>query len=217
MPRGEDIDSALSAVVESMGGSPREAQATMARRVVQALDNDEHLLVQAGTGTGKSLGYLVPAMMWAVEEDKPVVISTATLALQRQIIEKDAPQVAEYLGATYPKKPVVRVLKGWNNYVCMRKAMGGYPEEDALMSRAEGEYGLTARGEEVTRARRWAMNTDTGDRDDLIPGVDGRVWAQLSISKTECIGDRCAMKSSCFARLARKDAMSADIVVTNHA
>lgn len=217
MPKAEDMDSVLNAVVEEMGGSRREEQATMVHRVRQALDDAEHILVQAGTGTGKSLGYLIPAMIWALEEEATVIVSTATLALQRQITEYDAPRVAEYLGTIYPKKPVVRVLKGWNNYVCLRKAMGGYPEEDTLMSRAEGEYGLTARGEDVVRARRWAMNTDTGDRDDLIPGVDGRVWAQLSISKPECIGERCPMMSSCFPRMARKEAIEADIIVTNHA
>lgn len=217
MPKQADIDSVLDAVVEAMGGSRREEQVTMARKVGEALDQGAHLLVQAGTGTGKSLGYLVPAMMWAVEEDKPVIVSTATLALQKQITAQDAPRVCEQLADRYQKKPVVKVLKGWNNYVCLRKAMGGYPEEDTLMSRAEGEYGLTARGEEVVRARRWAMNTQTGDRDDLSPGVDGRVWAQLSISKPECIGERCPLISSCFPRLARLEAMSADIVVTNHA
>ncbi|MBR6460101.1 MAG: ATP-dependent DNA helicase, partial [Actinomycetaceae bacterium] len=217
MPKGADIDSVLDAVVDAMGGSRREEQVTMARKIGEALDQGEHLLVQAGTGTGKSLGYLIPAMMWAVEEEKPVIVSTATLALQKQITAHDAPRVCEELAEKYQRKPIVRVLKGWNNYVCMRKAMGGYPEEDTLMSRAEGEYGLTARGEEVVRARRWAMNTQTGDRDDLSPGVDGRVWAQLSISKPECIGDRCPMKSSCFPRRARKEAMEADIIVTNHA
>lgn len=217
MPKTADVDCVLDAIVEEMGGSRREEQVTMACQIAQALDHSEHLLVQAGTGTGKSLGYLIPAMMWALEEDTAVIVSTATLALQRQITEHDAPQVAEYFGTIYPKKPVVRVLKGWNNYVCLRKAMGGYPEDDTLMSRAEGEYGLTARGEEVVRARRWAMNTDTGDRDDLVPGVDGRVWSQLSISKPECIGDRCPLISSCFPRMARKAAMDADIIVTNHA
>lgn len=217
MLKQADMDSVLTAVVEAMGGSHREEQVAMVHAVGQALNQGEHMLVQAGTGTGKSLGYLIPAMMWAVEEDKPVIVSTATLALQKQITAQDAPRVSEQLAEKYQKKPVVRVLKGWNNYVCMRKAMGGYPEEDALMSRADGEYGLSARGEEVVRARRWAMNTQTGDRDDLSPGVDGRVWAQLSISKPECIGERCPLVSSCFPRLARLEAMSADIVVTNHA
>lgn len=217
MLKDADMDSVLDAVIETMEGTRRDGQAQMVHAVGHALDHTEHVLVQAGTGTGKSLGYLIPAMMWALEEDTTVIVSTATLALQRQITEKDAPCVAEYLGTIYHRKPVVKVLKGWNNYACLRKAMGGYPEEGTLLSRSESEYGLTSRGEEVVRARRWVMNTDTGDRDDLIPGVDGRVWAQVSLSKTECIGQRCPLISSCFPREARREAISADIIVTNHA
>ncbi len=217
MARADKLDALMEAIVEEMGGHPRQGQIEMVHAVAEALETDGHLIVQAGTGTGKSIGYLAPAMAWAVTGGKRVVVSTATLALQRQIVTKDGPLVAAKVGEAFGTEPVVKVLKGWTNYVCLRKAMGGYPEDDALLSRAEGAYGATATGEEVVRAREWALGSHTGDRDDLEPGVDNRVWRQLSVSKPECIGDRCPHVKECFARIAREEAFAADIVVTNHA
>lgn len=212
-----DLDALLSAVVRSVGGSPREGQIEMVERVSEALESDGHLLVQAGTGTGKSFGYLVPTMAWAAATGKRAVISTATLALQRQIMLHDAPRVKDAIHNELGAHVNVALLKGWHNYVCLRKATGGYPEEGTLLSRAEGEVGATATGEEVIRAREWAMSTDTGDRDDLVPGVTDRVWGQVSVPKRECIGEKCPVRQSCFPYLAREAAEESDVVVTNHA
>ncbi len=212
----ESVNQILDSVVEDLGGVRRDGQVQMVELVMDALKESGHLLVQAGTGTGKSIGYLVPAMSWSVDTGDRVIISTATLPLQRQIVRQDAPRVARAVTAISGKTPRVALLKGWNNYVCLRKAAGGYPEEDALMSRAAGEYGATATGEEVTRLREWSMSTDTGDRDDLVPGVSERAWRQVSLSKPECIGNKCPLRDSCFPLLARASAEDADIVVTNH-
>lgn len=212
-----DVDKLLDAVVESVGGKRREGQTQMVEAVHEALDTDGHLMVQAGTGTGKSFGYLVPAMTWSAKTGKRAIISTATLALQRQIMLHDAPRVADAVREELGSHLDVALLKGWHNYVCLRKATGGYPEEGALLSRAEGEMGATATGEEVMRAREWAMSSDTGDRDDLVPGVSDRVWSQLSLPKRECIGEKCPVRQSCFPMLARQAAEEADVVVTNHA
>ena len=212
----ESVNQILDSVVEDLGGVRRDGQVQMVELVMDALKESGHLLVQAGTGTGKSIGYLVPAMSWSVDTGDRVIVSTATLALQRQIVRQDAPRVARAVTAISGKTPRVALLKGWNNYVCLRKAAGGYPEEDALMSRAAGEYGATATGEEVTRLREWSMSTDTGDRDDLVPGVSERAWRQVSLSKPECIGNKCPLRDSCFPLLARASAEDADIVVTNH-
>ena len=212
----ESVNQILDSVVEDLGGVRRDGQVQMVELVMDALKESGHLLVQAGTGTGKSIGYLVPAMSWSVDTGDRVIISTATLALQRQIVRQDAPRVARAVTAISGKTPRVALLKGWNNYVCLRKAAGSYPEEDALMSRAAGEYGATATGEEVTRLREWSMSTDTGDRDDLVPGVSERAWRQVSLSKPECIGNKCPLRDSCFPLLARASAEDADIVVTNH-
>ena len=217
MSERPELDALLEAIVASLGGRRREGQERMAHAVADALEDEGHLLVQAGTGTGKSIGYLAPAMAWAVEGGHRVVVSTATLALQRQIVTKDAPLVAEQVAEATGQAPIVKVLKGWSNYACMRKVYSGEVDADALISSAEAKYGATATGEEVVRAREWAKASETGDRDDLVPGVDGRVWAQISTSKPECIGDKCPHAKECFARSAREEAAGADIVVTNHA
>src|SRR3954471_14805375 len=102
----------------------------MAPAVAAAVETGEHLLVQAGTGTGKSLGYLVPAVRHAVLENEHVVVSTATLALQRQIMTRDLPLVAKALEPHLPRPASIALLKGWHNYVCVHKVAGGYPEDD---------------------------------------------------------------------------------------
>lgn len=209
----------LEAVVNELGGQRRAGQEEMVSGIARTLEKTGHLIVQAGTGTGKSFAYLVPALLWCVERDRRVIVSTATLALQRQIMCHDAPLVARAVGAVAARTPKVALLKGWNNYACLRKAAGGYPEDGALLSRIEAEYGSlsgTATGEEVMRVRDWAMASSTGDRDDLVPGVSDRVWAQVSVPKQECIGESCPLRDSCFPYLARLEADEADLVVTNH-
>ncbi|MDP9806994.1 ATP-dependent DNA helicase DinG [Trueperella bonasi] len=206
----------LDHVVDSIGGARRDGQEQMVDAVYEALVDEGHLMVEAGTGTGKSFGYLIPAMVWAAQSDQRAIISTATLALQRQIMQQDAPAVADALREIYGAHVNVALLKGWNNYACLRKVDGGYPEEDALLSRAEGEFGATATGEEVVRARQWALTSETGDRDDLVPGVSDRAWQQISIQKRECIGESCPLRHECFPVRARAMADEADIVVTNH-
>lgn len=209
----------LEAVVNELGGQRRSGQEEMVRGIAHMLEKTGHLIVQAGTGTGKSFAYLVPALLWCVERDRKIIVSTATLALQRQIMLHDAPLVTRAVGSVAARMPKVALLKGWNNYACLRKAAGGYPEDGALLSRMEAEYGSlssTAAGEEVMRVRDWAMASATGDRDDLMPGVSDRIWAQVSVPKQECIGESCPLRDSCFPHLARLEADEADLVVTNH-
>ncbi|OLO52370.1 ATP-dependent helicase, partial [Actinomyces oris] len=218
---------ALDAAVRSLGGSPRQGQTTMAQEVAQSLADGTHLLVQAGTGTGKSLGYLVPAMVHAVQAGHRVVVSTATLALQRQILTKDAPLAADAVEQVTGTRPEVALLKGWQNYLCRHRLDGGYPQDedesalfgvgDAIAQPAAGHGSDASLGEQVVRLRQWAARTDTGDRDDLVPGVSQRAWAQVSVSRAECLGQSCPLKSECFPELARAAASRADLVVTNHA
>ena len=200
----------------------------MAARVADALDDQAHLLVQAGTGTGKSLGYLVPVMVHAVESGERAVISTAMLALQRQVLTKDAPLAADAVEAVTGLRPAIALLKGWQNYVCRHRLQGGYPEaddaDDALFSAGAatvsgriGEAGRRSVGEQVVRLREWVAETTTGDRDDLVPGVSDRAWAQVSVTRAECLGASCPLREECFPELARAAAMAADVIVTNHA
>src|SRR5690606_5074434 len=132
------VDELLDLAVEELGGSRREGQHAMARAVADALGSGEALLVQAGTGTGKSLAYLVPAVHHAVTSDEPVIVSTATIALQRQVVTRDLPLVAEALADRLPRTPRTALLKGWQNYVCRNKLEGGYPEDEPVLFDAPG-------------------------------------------------------------------------------
>lgn len=220
--------------VAALGGAPREGQRRMAREVADAIEAGRHVMVQAGTGTGKSLGYLVPSVRHAVLADERVVVSTATLALQRQVMTRDLPLVADALAPELPRPPQVALLKGWHNYVCVHKTAGGYPPDDQGMlfdlgDRGAADHPATAEatdgepaekeslGAQVVRLREWAEATETGDRDDLVPGVGDRAWRQVSVTALECLGQRCPVLDECLPERARAAARSADVVVTNHA
>ncbi|HKD86908.1 MAG TPA: ATP-dependent DNA helicase [Streptosporangiaceae bacterium] len=207
----------LTAAVSGIGGAQRPGQVKMAEAVHQAMESRQHLAVQAGTGTGKSLAYLVPAVRHALgESGKPVVISTATIALQRQLIERDLPRLSASVADLLGREPVFAILKGRRNYLCLNKVHGSAPEDpaDSLFD----SRSVSATGRQVTRLHEWAATTDSGDRDELVPGVDDRAWRQVSVNARECIGAaKCPFGSQCFAELARESASEADIVVTNHA
>ncbi|WP_125611491.1 ATP-dependent DNA helicase [Specibacter cremeus] len=221
----------LDSAVTTMGGQKRDGQHEMVRRVVGAIDNNEHLLVQAGTGTGKSLAYLVPLIVHALDSDKPSVIATATLALQAQIVGRDVPRLLAAIEPLLPRPIDVALVKGRSNYVCRHKVDGGFPAEDAgegalftlgedtSVVHAGGQAGATsALGKEVIRLREWAQETETGDRDELMPGVTDRAWRQVSVTSMECLGaQKCPLAETCFSELARARGADADIVVTNHA
>jgi ATP-dependent DNA helicase DinG len=231
---GGSVDELLDLAVGVLGGARRDGQRTMAHAVADTIDAGRHLLVQAGTGTGKSLGYLVPAVRHAVLEDEHVVVSTATLALQRQVMTRDLPLVAQALAPRLPRAPKIALLKGWHNYVCLHKVEGGYPADEpgtlfelgdhagaadhpAPEPGTEGARAAQSLGEQVVRLREWATDTATGDRDDLVPGVSERAWRQVSVTRMECLGAKCPMLDDCFPEKARVLAREADVVVTNHA
>ena len=203
-----------------MGGSERSGQIEMAAAVARAFDTGEHLAVQAGTGTGKSLAYLVPAIARAVDTDEPVVVSTATIALQRQLVDRDLPRLADSLADTLPRAPQFALLKGRGNYLCLNKIHNGSVTEpdDRPQEELFEPMAATALGRDVQRLIAWSSTTDTGDRDELTPGVPERSWSQVSVSARECIGvARCPFGTDCFAEKARDKAGHADVVVTNHA
>jgi ATP-dependent DNA helicase DinG len=211
-----EMGSLLEKAVAGIGGAQRPGQVTMAEAVQHAMESGQHLAVQAGTGTGKSLAYLVPALRRAIGQKTVVVVSTATIALQRQLIERDLPRLAESLAGELGREPRFAILKGRRNYLCLNKVHGTAPgdPDDALFDPAA----ISATGRQVTRLHEWAATTDTGDRDELVPGVDERAWRQVSVNARECIGaQRCPFGSKCFAERARDAAGEADIVVTNHA
>ncbi len=216
LPGAKDALILLDEAVAATGGQNRAGQRTMVAYVAQALELQRHLLVQAGTGTGKSLGYLVPALARVGESDQPIVVATATLALQAQIVNRDIPRLLQALEPRPESQAQVALLKGRNNYLCLHKLEGGYPEDepDALFDMPSSTSRV---GEEVVRLREWADRTETGDRDELKPGVSDRAWAQVSVSAAECLGRRCPLVEECFSEMARSRAAEADIVITNHA
>jgi ATP-dependent DNA helicase DinG len=216
------VDELLAAAVGAVpGGIPRPGQQLMAKAVADAAASGEHLLVQAGTGTGKSLAYLAPALL----VDGPVVISTATLALQAQLVDHDLPRLSEAVTPLLGRKPTFAVLKGRHHYLCAARLEGGSEDEppDALFDTGDtrpktvwlGEAGRL--GKQIQRLREWAAETETGDRDELDPGVDDSAWRLVSMPARECVGAaRCPFGADCFAEASRARAREADIVVTNH-
>ncbi|MFD5187903.1 ATP-dependent DNA helicase [Streptomyces sp. NPDC058357] len=206
----------LHAAVTAVGGTERPGQAAMAEAVAQAVDDQAHLLVQAGTGTGKSLGYLVPALA----HGERVVVATATLALQRQLVERDLPRTVDALHPLLRRRPQFAMLKGRSNYLCLHRLHEGVPqdEEEGLFDQFEAAAPSSKLGQDLIRLRDWSDETESGDRDDLTPGVSDRAWAQVSVSSRECLGaSKCAYGAECFAELARERAKLAEVVVTNHA
>ena len=208
----------LHAAVDAVGGTERPGQVTMAKAVERAVEQEEHLLVQAGTGTGKSLAYLVPAIAHAMRTGKPVVVATATLALQAQIVDRDLPRIADALAPLMGRRPTFALVKGRSNYLCEHKLVGGFPDEDddTLLSMGSVDRERGRLGGEVVRLREWAELTESGDRDELVPGVSNRAWRQVSVTAHECLGSKCPVVSECYVERSRAAATEVDIIVTNH-
>ena len=210
-----EIDDALDKVVEKIGGERREGQHAMAKAVASTIQGDRHAIIQAGTGTGKSLGYLVPAAIAAIANKEPIVVATATLALQRQLMDKDLPLMVEALQDQFDRPITYAVLKGRNNYICLQKLHGAVPddESDALFNTQR-----SALGEQVVAVRAWAEKTQTGDRDEYDDEIDPRVWRSLTVGRRECVGEsKCVYGEDCFTAKRRAQANDADIIITNHA
>lgn len=184
------------------GGEARPGQSEMADSVAEAIVESQHLIARAGTGTGKSLAYLVPAAL----SGKTTVIATATKALQDQLADKDLPFLSEHLPVTYA------VLKGRNNYLCRQRA--NELEGDRQM--AMDGIDATNINDELDDLLEWSKTTRSGDRASLDVEPSNAAWGALSVSSGECPGAaRCPSGGDCFAEKARMDAEDADIIVVN--
>ena len=220
----------LDDAVAGIGGSDRPGQHAMADAVALSLTDGRHLLVQAGTGTGKSLGYLAPALVWLTEHPgERIVVATATLALQAQLANADIPAALDAVEHVTGQRPDFAVLKGRSNYACLLRVRdGGTTEQGTLIS--AGDLAATARtspsaesalGTEVLALREWAEDQaatgGVGDRDDA-PTHSDRAWHQVSVPARECLGaQRCPQGDACLVEVSRDRARSARLVVTNHA
>jgi ATP-dependent DNA helicase DinG len=175
------------------GFEPRAEQAALAAAVERALATGEHLVAEAGTGTGKSLAYLLPALA----SGQRVVVATATKALQRQLLAQEVPVAARALGRAVD----VALLKGRQNYLCRRL-------------HASGRVVL---GEAFEAIDAWARTTATGDRAELEHEPPEALWAELAVGPDRCAGRRCPYLASCFAEAAKARAAEAELVIANHA
>ena len=190
------------------GGEARAGQRQMAEAVRLGIAERKHVAVQAGTGTGKTLAYLVPAIL----SERPTIVATATKALQDQLAGKDLPFLQQHLRHRFEWA----LLKGRSNYLCMQRL-----DELLEAGRDEGQMALDgvaerAPAEELLHLSDWAATTESGDRAELDVEPSERAWAALSVSAQECPGAaRCPSGAVCFAEAARQRAQEADVVVVN--
>ncbi|MEI6211054.1 MAG: helicase C-terminal domain-containing protein [bacterium] len=199
------------------GYEPRAGQVDMLRRVVQSFNEARHLLVEAGTGVGKSVAYLLPAVLWAKLNDVPVIISTNTRNLQSQLLDKDLPLVRQVVeqagvGVTSEDRAVrFALIKGRSNYLCLRR-LGGLLEHGQFeMDRAEMRL--------FARAVAWVVQTQTGDMDELGGGcgMDEGFLTHLASLGEECSGRGCRYYRRCFLQKARDNSLQAHVIIANHA
>jgi ATP-dependent DNA helicase DinG len=196
---------ALGAITEALpAGEVRKGQIDMAEAVARSIINREHLVVEAGTGTGKTFAYLVPAIL----SGRKVVVATATKTLQDQLAGKDLPFLAEQLDHEFS----FAVLKGRSNYICLQRVRELGHDGDQLTL----EVGPRPPTEEIAALARWAGQTTTGDRAELTLEPSVRAWAAVSVGPRECPGaTKCPKGDDCFTEKARSAAAAADVVVVN--
>src|SRR5213596_1581708 len=182
----------------------RPQQQEMAARVAQALEEERHLVIEAGTGVGKSLAYLVPSVLFAIERHKKAIVSTHTINLQEQLLHKDIPILKKVL----PVEFEAALMKGRQNYLCPRRL------ERALQSAKELFTGPEEN--ELQRLAEWASTTRDGSLSDLSVEPDPKVWTQVCSEQHICTQKMCGQDSRCFYQQARKRLLAADVLVINH-
>ena len=184
------------------GYEARESQIDMLRFIVQAFNEEGIAVAEAGTGVGKSLAYLIPALSWVCHNEQRVVISTATINLQEQLMDKDIPLVRRLLGRDVPAV----LVKGRGNYLCRTRL------KEALEEKTLFDTEDTA----LDTLEKWAAQTPTGSRSDL-PSFPGEgIWSQVCSEADSCLGLKCVQREKCFLLAARREAAAARILVANH-
>jgi len=196
-----DADGALAKQLAHF--SPRSGQIAMVRAVVRAFNTGTFLAVEAGTGVGKSYAYLVPAILWTAKNpDERIVVSTATINLQQQLVNKDIPAVSAFLGV----KTRAVLAKGRGNYLC-KKRLSESLDEEGLLLEPDGELASIAD---------WSKNSRDGSRSELPFVPEEAVWARVNADADACPGLRCSLRDECFFFMARREAAAANIIVANH-
>src|SRR3989440_1661097 len=200
----ESFFSANGLLAKAKNFEHRPQQQQMAVAIARALEEERHLVVEAGTGVGKSLAYLVPATLFALEQKKKAIISTHTINLQEQLLYKDIPILRKIL----PGEFEAALMKGRQNYLCPRRL------ERALQQ--AGELFTTSEAAELARIAEWARTTRDGSLSDLSIEPDPKVWTQVCSEAHICTAKTCGQHSHCFFQQARKRLLAADVIVLNH-
>src|SRR6266536_1378353 len=182
----------------------RPQQQEMAAAVARALEEERHLVVEAGTGVGKSLAYLAPVILFALEQHKKAIVSTHTINLQEQLLYKDIPILKKIL----PVEFEAALMKGRQNYLCPRRLERALQQANELFTGPEQN--------ELTRLAEWARTTRDGSLSDLPVEPDQKVWTQVCSEPHICTGKNCGQQSNCFYQQARKRLLSSDVIVINH-
>jgi ATP-dependent DNA helicase DinG len=184
----------------------RPQQLQMAEAVAHALDQGGHLLVEAGTGVGKSFAYLVPAILAAVDQKKKVVVSTHTISLQEQLLRKDLP----FLRSVMPQEFSAVLVKGRSNYISLRRL-------DAAAARATLVFHQDDEFDQLQEIKSWARQTKDGSRSDIDFRPQASVWEAVQSENGNCLGRKCPRYNDCFYFKARRRMRTANILVVNHA
>jgi ATP-dependent DNA helicase DinG len=184
------------------GYEPRRSQIELVRTIAAALNEGYILAAEAGTGVGKSFAYLIPALAWAARNKERVIVSTATINLQRQLMDKDIPLVS----SLFKKKLKSVLVKGRGNYLCRTRLLDALDEEGLF---ADDDHPLK-------RIAAWAQTSATGDRSDLSFWPDDALWSRVRAEADECLNMRCPFRESCFVLKVKRDAADANLIVANH-
>jgi len=182
----------------------RDSQKVMAEGVANAFNEDLHSIIEASTGTGKSIAYLIPLALWVLANGKRGLVCTNTINLQQQLMDKDIPLLKKVLG----KDLKVVLVKGRQNYVCIKKVHEAQEFQSYLFEDSETE--------ELENVISWANQTKTGSKTELTAAVSDKVWEKLASDSETCQGIKCPHNSDCFFRKARKEAIDANILIANH-
>lgn len=185
----------------------REEQKSMALSVQRGINENKKIIVEAGTGTGKTLAYLIPAIKWAIQNQKKIIIATNTINLQEQLLYKDIPIVRSIIDEKFS----YALVKGRNNYLCKRLF-----NEVSIKGNVDLELFGSESKEQLEHILKWGNKTETGDKSELPFEVNGDVWELVQSTTELCIGKKCPHRKQCFYMRTRREKIDANVLIANH-
>lgn len=185
----------------------REEQKSMALSVQRGINENKKIVVEAGTGTGKTLAYLIPAIKWAIQNQKKIIIATNTINLQEQLLYKDIPIVRSIIDEKFS----YALVKGRNNYLCKRLF-----NEVSIKGNVDLDLFGSESKEQLEHILKWGNKTETGDKSELPFEVNGDVWELVQSTTELCIGKKCPHRKQCFYMRTRREKIDANVLIANH-